>query len=119
MSLFGNIVKLINGPVGNNLANAPEDVEALKRNFSYEGRYERPMENGYIDADLNRAIYGFQRDNSLQVDGRVNPGGETEATLAGKIMGFDQPPSGIIKVSAAPALATRLAPMLALPVMGA
>lgn len=86
MSLFGNIAALLRAPVGNNLENRPEDVENVKRNFAAEGRYKRPVENGYIDQDLDDAIYSFQRDNNLKIDGRMNPGGETEATLVGKLM---------------------------------
>lgn len=81
MSIFLNIDTLLRAPVGNNLENRLEDVENTKHNFAREGRYKRPVENAYIDQELDEAIIGFQKDNKLKIDGIMNPGGETEAML--------------------------------------
>lgn len=120
---------LIKKPVGNNLNNDPKDVEVLKRNFAAEGSYNRPVDNGYIDRDLNDAIFQYQKDNKLKVDGRVNPGGETEATLVGSLFGFKAPPENTDKnnpvkrqaalPAALPPLAYRLAVHLGMSAMAA
>lgn len=121
MSFSSNFIELLNAPVGNNAENRKEDVENLKRGFSQDGRYTRPIENGYIDRELNDAIFSFQRDNKLKVDGCVNPGGETEATLISALRGYQRPPqeeeNPAVKTAAAailPPLAHRLAAHLAM-----
>lgn len=115
MPLFNDVVALLRAPVGNNLENRPSDVENVKRNFAAEGRYKRPVENGIIDQELDDAITSFQRDNELKVDGIMNPGGETEATLVSSLMNIPnvKPPSGetnskIEHASALPGMAMRL-----------
>ncbi len=50
MSFSSNFIELLNAPVGNNAENRKEDVENLKRGFSQDGRYTRPIENGYKTA---------------------------------------------------------------------
>ncbi|MCB1651263.1 MAG: peptidoglycan-binding protein [Alphaproteobacteria bacterium] len=118
--LFNNVMKLIHEPVGNNLTNRPEDVENVKFKFATIDRYKTPVENGYIDRELNDAILGFQRDKGLKVDGRMNPGGETEAALVGDILGFtdedrnipNPEPQKIAGLGALPGLFIRLAPVL-------
>lgn len=49
------------------------------------------MENGYIDSELRSAITRFQSDKGLRIDGRMNPGGETEATVISQMMGLPEP----------------------------
>lgn len=71
MSIFSDFARLLDGAVGNNLENRAEDVAFMKKRFAHEGRYNKPVENGYIDRELDQAIYGFQRDNNLKIDGRV------------------------------------------------
>ncbi len=71
----------INRPVGNNLENDDEDVLQAKRAFSKAGYYNRPVENGIIDRELDDAILAFQYDNDLKPDRIMNPGGETEVAL--------------------------------------
>jgi peptidoglycan hydrolase-like protein with peptidoglycan-binding domain len=83
----------LRAPVGNNLDNNPEDVENLKRNFAAEGRYKKPVENGYHDQELDNSIFSFQREHNLKVDGRMNPGGETEAALVSKLLKLPPFPS--------------------------
>ncbi len=118
MALSKNIAGLIRAPVGNNLENRLRDVENTKRNFVATGHYKRAVENGYIDRELDDAIFTFQRENDLKVDGRMNPGGETEATLISTLMKLPKPApneeekqTGIRQASAA-ALFPRLAMML-------
>ncbi len=86
MPLFSNIAALLRTPVGNNMENRPDDVLNVKHNFAKEGRYKRPVENGYIDEDLDKSIWDFQRENNLKQDGFMNPGGETEAALISRLL---------------------------------
>lgn len=113
-------MRLLSGAVGNNLDNNIDDVALLKNYFAQDGRYNKPVENGYIDKELDDAIYGMQRDHHLKVDGKVNPGGETEATLVGSIMGLTSPreknkdqPSYMKNAVAAPLVLPALAESLA------
>jgi peptidoglycan hydrolase-like protein with peptidoglycan-binding domain len=71
------------GP-GRRPANRSGDVIAVKQRLSNLGFYEPPPE-GFgddIDAGFDAAVRAFQTDNGLQVDGRLEPGGETERNLA-------------------------------------
>jgi hypothetical protein len=86
MPLYTTIVPLLRAPVGNNLENRPDDIKNTKRHFAREGRYKNPIQNEYIDQELDDAITSYQRDNHLKIDGVMNPGGETEATLIGQIL---------------------------------
>jgi len=81
--MFGNDnpTGLIKKPVGNNVDNDPQDVFAVKKRFSDQGYYKQPIENGYIDRELDDAIWSFQKDNDLKQDGYMNPDGETERAL--------------------------------------
>lgn len=127
MSISKNIAGLIRAPVGNNLENRLRDVENTKRNFAATGHYKRPVENGYIDRELDDAIFTFQRENDLKVDGRMNPGGETETALVSTLMKLpkalptiEEKQTGIRQASlAALPLFGRLAVMLGLPAMAA
>jgi hypothetical protein len=91
MPIFTDIAGLLRAPIGNNMENDPRDVENTKRNFAAEGRYKRSVENGYIDQELNDAIIGFQRDKNLRIDGIMNPGGETEASLISSRLKLPRP----------------------------
>lgn len=127
MALSKNIAGLIRAPVGNNLENRLHDVENTKRNFAATGHYKRPVENGYIDRELDDAIFTFQRENDLKVDGRMNPGGETETALVSTLMKLpkalptiEEKQTGIRQASlAALPLLGRLAVMLGLPAVAA
>ena len=125
--LFSNsLAGFIQKPVGKNLDNELNDILKTKQNFARDGRYNKPVENGYIDKELDTAIWNFQRDNDLKADGYMKPGGETERTLLQTLRwrenkGIDlkaedpgQKNTGMENVSAAalPALAYRLAPLL-------
>jgi peptidoglycan hydrolase-like protein with peptidoglycan-binding domain len=71
------------GP-GRRPANRSGDVIAVKQRLSNLGFYQPPPE-GFgddIDAGFNAAVRAFQTDNGLQIDGRLEPGGETERNLA-------------------------------------
>lgn len=69
-------------PVGNNLENLPDDVVRTKEAFQDLGYYTRKVENGYIDRELDDAIWSFQSDQDLKRDGKMNPGGETESRIS-------------------------------------
>ncbi len=88
MSIFTDIAGLLRGSVGNNMDNDPDDVANTKRNFAAIGRYKKPVENGYIDQELDEAILNHQRDNNLKVDGIMKPGGETEASIISQRLGI-------------------------------
>lgn len=81
-----NYMRLLRMPVGNNLKNDPEDVLDTKQKFRSIGYYDRTVENGYMDQELRDAVTQFQSDNALKKDGKMLPGGETEATLVGHLM---------------------------------
>ncbi|MFT5439954.1 MAG: peptidoglycan hydrolase-like protein with peptidoglycan-binding domain [Alphaproteobacteria bacterium] len=71
------------GP-GRRPANRSGDVIAVKQRLSNLGFYQPPPE-GFgddIDAGFYAAVRAFQTDNGLQIDGRLEPGGETERNLA-------------------------------------
>jgi peptidoglycan hydrolase-like protein with peptidoglycan-binding domain len=82
MNNFGALLgKLIASPVGNNLENEEGDVRRVKGIFSNLGYYNRTVENGIIDRELDTAIQAFQKDKKLKIDGYMNPQGETESAL--------------------------------------
>lgn len=91
MPLFNNLAALLRAPVGNNHENRPDDVINMKQNLAKTGHYKRPIENGYIDQELDDGIKNFQRAKKLKVDGIAKPGGETEATLASTLMKLPNP----------------------------
>jgi len=70
------------GP-GHRPANRREDVIAVKQHLNDLGLYEPPPEglSDDIDAGFDAAIKRFQSENGLQIDGRLEPGGETERNL--------------------------------------
>ncbi|MCI5060271.1 MAG: hypothetical protein MRY79_04275 [Alphaproteobacteria bacterium] len=85
MSFFDDLFKPISKSVGNNMENDPDDVIRTKKKFKTIGRYNDEINNGYIDRELDDAIWGFQRKEKLKPDGFMNPGGETERTLNKKV----------------------------------
>lgn len=98
---------LLRGAVGNGFQNDEEDVKNLKNNFKAIKRYEPEVENGYIDRELNDAIFQYQKDNNLKLDGYARPGGVTEATLIGELLGIPAHEGGNrpgTKFAAAPAI---------------
>ncbi|GEM_PF-2583209 len=72
---------LIRSSVGNNLFNKQDDVTSVKRALSALGRFEEDEPNGYITRELDGSIRKFQKDNGLETDGLLYPGGETETAL--------------------------------------
>ena len=86
MGIFDTSVrKLISRPVGNNRDNDDGDIVRVKLAMSDLGYYKRPVENGIIDQELDTAIYHFQADKDLKIDGYMKPGGETEEALVSSI----------------------------------
>lgn len=63
------------------MENKTEDIKRTKENFAKDSRYNKPIENGYIDRELDTAIKDFQHDYDLKPDGYMNPKGETETRL--------------------------------------
>lgn len=75
---------LLDGPIGNNKDNHPDDVRKTKRNLKnagYMDEDDQEMESPFITRRMDTGIKSFQRDNGLKVDGIMNPGGETERGL--------------------------------------
>jgi len=75
-------VRLIGGPVGNNLANNERDVMVVKRSMTKIGRFEEEEPHGIITRELDDSIKNFQSDSDLKIDGLLFPGGETETALS-------------------------------------
>lgn len=69
--------------IGTGLPNEDEDVLMAKQLFGDIGRLgNSPNERTpFFDRSLENAIKGFQQDRSLQVDGWLTPGGETERNI--------------------------------------
>lgn len=92
MPIFSDIGALLRAPIGNNLENRDDDIKNVKIHYAAVGKYKKPIENGIIDSELNDAIFEFQKENKLKIDGIMNPGGETEAMLIGKRIGLPDYP---------------------------
>ena len=74
----------LSAPVGNGLDNRTGDVRAVQKGLILLERLkgDRTAEpNGIITAATEAGIRGFQRDNGLREDGRINPGGPTVRKL--------------------------------------
>lgn len=84
MSKFYNSLKLKNS-VGNNLANDPDDVIAVKSVMTRMGRLrldpDKAEPHAYLTRDLDEALKSYQKERGLRVDGIMFPGGETEKSL--------------------------------------
>lgn len=73
---------LITDPVGNRMKNNQDDVFRVKDRLQSTGYMEKEKEpNGYITQDMNKAIWKFQKEKGLKMDGFMLPGGETERAL--------------------------------------
>lgn len=73
----------IMAPLAANARAHPLDVLRVKSALAALGHYDAPKwgVTPYPDAALYAAIEAFQRARGLRVDGRMKPGGETEAAL--------------------------------------
>lgn len=85
MSFFERMTRFLNGSVGNNLQNNPEDVRSIKKNLKTIGYYNEEFDNGYLTRPMDIAIRNFQTDFGLKVDGKLYPGGETEREITNKL----------------------------------
>ena len=58
-------------PVGNGMANEPDDVMAVQRRLGAQGLYtwDDDGPSGFIDSDLLAGIRKFQQGKGLAVDG--------------------------------------------------
>jgi hypothetical protein len=77
---FRRLLGDFDGPVGNGRRNEPDDVERMKRRLNFIGFLDTPK-NGFSpiwDRDTDNAVFAFQRDNGLRVDGFARPGGQTD-----------------------------------------
>lgn len=84
MSLFSAISKLINGMVGDQRENRPEDVRKVKSALDRLGYFDfrkEPEPHGYITREMDSGIRRYQKERGLRVDGWLKPGGETEKSL--------------------------------------
>lgn len=85
------------GP-GRRPANRRDDVIAVKQRLNELGLYEPPPEgfSDDIDAAFDTALKRFQAENGLQVDGRLEPRGETERNLVAALSEHnpDEPVTG-------------------------
>lgn len=81
MSIFGSFADFLQGPVGNNLKNNPQDVRSTKRNLHQAGFFNDEVENDFITRALDQGIRAYQRENDLKQDGVLLPIGETELSL--------------------------------------
>ena len=80
--------QLIEKSVGNNVENAEDDVRGVKRALTLMDRFDgntSPEPHGIITREMDESVRGFQRDNDLRVDGVLNPRGETEGALLGRV----------------------------------
>jgi len=70
---------LLRRPVGLGRSNDRDDIRTLKTMLHRIGRLPEPEESfsGDFDTPLEKAVIGFQRENGLEVDGRLMPGGPT------------------------------------------
>lgn len=84
MSLFSAISKLINGMVGDQRENKPEDVRKVKSALDQLGYFDfrkEPEPHGYITREMDSGIRRYQKERGLRIDGWLKPGGETESAL--------------------------------------
>jgi hypothetical protein len=65
----------------------PSDVVHTKLRLQSRGYYDEPKYGvtEYPDTPLFEGIRRFQKDNGLQIDGLMRPGGPTETRLAGNL----------------------------------
>lgn len=85
MNPFGILSSFLNGPVGNNLKNDPDDVRNTKTHLGSLGYVDEDAHDDFITRELDDGIKRFQTDHGLQVDGRLFPGGETEDRIVAQI----------------------------------
>ncbi len=83
---FANMITsgLISNSVGNNLVNEEEDVMRVKDGLSRLGLFDNettPEPHGYITRPMDEGIKTFQERESLRIDGRLFPNGETENAM--------------------------------------
>ena len=91
MARRNDLFAVFQNEIGDNLTNDTDDILNAKNKFKDLGYYKDPIVSGYIDKPLIDSIRDYQRDNGLQVDGRINPGGETEATIFGDFFRLPKP----------------------------
>lgn len=84
MSFLSEISSLIEGFVGNNRENKPDDVMHVKsvlHELGYFDSTKEPEPHGYITREMDDGIKRYQKDRGLRVDGWMKPGGETELAM--------------------------------------
>ncbi len=81
MGFFDSFSSFLQGPVGNNLDNDPEDVRKTKRNLNRLGFFDDEIENDFITRKLDTGIKSFQEKKGLRIDGALLPRGETEQAI--------------------------------------
>lgn len=86
MSRYGDLYRVFQGSIGQNLDNDQDHIINIKNKLAFLGRYQDEYKSGFIDAVLDRGIRQYQRDRNLKSDGVIYPGGETEATILGEMI---------------------------------
>lgn len=99
-----DLFSIFHSPIGRHAKNEADDILRAKQKFSALGYYNTKIENGYIDRPLVQAITQYQKDRGLAVDGRINPGGQTEATIFSDFLGLPDQGDSDIKLAAGPAV---------------
>jgi hypothetical protein len=83
-----NVFRVFHNAIGNKRHNDYDDVSNAKHKFKRLGYYKDAVKNGYIDESLIKSITSYQRDNDLNIDGYMMPGGETETHMYGDLLGL-------------------------------
>ncbi|PCI00045.1 MAG: hypothetical protein COB76_04320 [Alphaproteobacteria bacterium] len=91
MAKRNDLFAVFQNEIGNNLTNDTDDILNAKHKFKELGYYKDPIISGYIDKPLVDSVRGYQRDKGLKIDGKINPGGETEATIFGDFLSLPKP----------------------------
>jgi peptidoglycan hydrolase-like protein with peptidoglycan-binding domain len=83
------MVGLFNRSVGRGLDNNADDVKVARAvTRALDGdEVSLEMLSPYMDAEIEDGIRGFQRQQGLQEDGIIHPGGETERNMIARITG--------------------------------
>lgn len=104
---MNNLYRVFEKSIGQNLDNDQDDIINVKTKLETLGYLKDDIKSGYITKDLNDSILAFQGDRRLKKDGVIQPGGPTEATVLGDVLGIkDDVNISQDRISMAPAIPT-------------
>lgn len=83
--------RVLSKSVGPRGINEPEDINKVQSMLAEKGHLEEV--SGYIGTKMVDATKAYQKENDLKVDGQINPGGPTEASLFGEKKGQVKTPT--------------------------